>query len=76
MGDAVLDRNLCFVDTASNDNCDPILEYMARQLQKAVMAIGTANHELAGLLSGSGGSQIDVVFYLLSRGKHTPPQKM
>jgi hypothetical protein len=68
MGDTVLDRNLCFVDTTSNDKCNSIYEYMALQLQKAITAADVGSHDFATLLSGSGGSQVDVVFYLLSEG--------
>ncbi len=69
MGDTVLDRNLCFVDTASDEKCNAISEYMATQLQKAMMAPTAENHDFAALLSGSGGPQVDVVFYMLSKGE-------
>jgi hypothetical protein len=69
MGDTVLDRNLCFVDTTGNDKSNSIYEYMALQLQKAIMASAVGSHDFATLLSGSGGSQVDVVFYLLSKGE-------
>lgn len=68
-GDTVLDRNLCFVDTASHDDYNTISEYMTLQLQKALKAPTEANSDFASLLSGSGGSQVDLVFYMLSKGK-------
>jgi len=68
MGDTVLDRNLCFVDSTSHDLCNIISEYMNFQLQKAVKAPAEANSDFATLLSGGGGSQVDIVFYMLSKG--------
>ncbi len=68
MGDAVLDRNLCFVDTRSREDCTHISEHMALQLQKALRPPTTSNNDLAALLSGTGGSQVDVVLYMLSEG--------
>jgi hypothetical protein len=70
MGDTVLDRNLCFVDSRSHDDCNKISEYMTLQLQKAVKAPAEANSDFASLLSGSGGSQVDLVFYMLSKGQN------
>jgi Septin len=72
MGDAVLDRNLSFVDTGSGEDCNHISEHMALQLPKALRPPTTSNHDLAALLSGAGGSQVDVVLYLLSEGADYP----
>jgi hypothetical protein len=69
LGDTVLDRNLCFVDVAGYSDSDAISIYMSRQMQKTLGAQKRSDHELAALLAGSGGSQVDVVFYLLSEGK-------
>ena len=68
MGDTVLDRNLCFVDTDDREDCNQILKYMVLQLQKALRPPASTNHDFAGLLSGTGGPQVDVVLYLLSEG--------
>jgi hypothetical protein len=70
MGDTVLDRNLCFVDSSSHDLCNTVSEYMTFQLQRAVKAPAEANSDFASLLSGGGGSQVDVVFYMLSKGQN------
>lgn len=72
LGDTILDRNLCFVDTASHENPNIISEYMAMQIQKAIKAPTTAKHDFAALLSGSGGSQVDLIFYMLSGGEDPP----
>lgn len=69
LGDTVLDRNLCFVDVSGYTDCDKISSYMTGQLQKTMSSQSTSNHELAALLAGSGGSQVDVVLYMLSQGQ-------
>ena len=76
MGDTVLDRNLCFVDTESREDCNHIFEHMALQLQKTLRPPATSNHDLAALLSGTGGSQVDVVLYMLSEGANPPLDKI
>jgi Septin len=68
-GDTILDRNVCFVDTASPEIFSTISQYMRMHLRKAMKAPSTANREFAALLSGSGGSQVDVIFYMLSKGE-------
>lgn len=68
MGDAVLDRNLCFVDTDGRDDCHQISNYMVLQLQKALRPPATTNGDFAALLSGTGGPQVDIVLYLISKG--------
>lgn len=72
MGDTVLDRNLCFVETGSRNDFDTISAYMITQLQKAVEAPTTSTSEFASLLGGSGGSLVDVIFYMLSKGERRP----
>lgn len=69
MGDAVLERNVCFVDVSSSTGIEPIVEYMAQQLQSGMMSASSASGDFLGLLSGRGGAQVDVVLYLLSNGK-------
>jgi hypothetical protein len=75
MGDTVLERNLCFVDTPGYSNSisrmesmQSILEYIELQLTKPFSAPTASEGDIAGLLSGSGGSQVDVVFYLVAQG--------
>ncbi|EEQ86472.1 hypothetical protein RJZ56_007898 [Blastomyces dermatitidis] len=71
MGDVVLERNLCFVDTACGtlgllDQAECIVQYVNRQFQRAVTALDSVNTDLQGLLSGNGGSQVDAILYLVS----------
>lgn len=68
--DVVLERNLCFVDTSSGRNeADHIIKYIDRQFQRTVSAIQSVNSDLQGLLCGNGGSQVDIILYLISEGK-------
>jgi hypothetical protein len=69
MGDFVLERNLCFVDVSSSTKLEHIVRYTEQQLALAMNCVTAASHEFAGLLSGRGGSQIDVILYLVSKGK-------
>ncbi|RMZ86747.1 hypothetical protein DV736_g6026, partial [Chaetothyriales sp. CBS 134916] len=66
MGDAVLERNLCFVDMSSS-KLDHIIHYAENQLGQAISSACQGNHDFAGLLSGRGGSQVDVILYLVSK---------
>ena len=68
MGDSVLERNLCFVDTPSSRKLEHIIHYAERQLSKALDAATTGQHDFAAMLSGRGGSQVDVILYLVSQG--------
>lgn len=77
MGDTVLERNLCFVDTPGYNNgisrmesMQSIIEYIELQLTKPFSAPTASEGDIAGLLSGSGGSQVDVVFYLVAQGMY------
>ncbi|ETN43626.1 uncharacterized protein HMPREF1541_02785 [Cyphellophora europaea CBS 101466] len=67
MGDSVLERNLCFVDTPSSRKLEHIIHYAERQLSKALDAATTGQHDFAAMLSGRGGSQVDVILYLVSQ---------
>lgn len=70
MGDAVLERNVCFVDVSASTGTDKIVDYMLQQLQNGIMAANTGSVEFLGLLSGRGGAQVDVILYLISNGKN------
>ena len=69
IGDTVLERNICFVDSPgySNgisrvDTIDRTLQYVAEQVQRS-FSPSHGEGDIVGLLSGSGGSQVDVVLY-------------
>lgn len=44
-----------------------VLQYIECQLTKPFFAQTASEGDIAGLLSGSGGSQVDVVFYLVTQ---------
>ena len=76
MGDSVLERNLCFVDTpgyshamSKMEGIETVLQYVERQLRRSFSSPSEGESDVVGLLSGSGGSQVDVVFYLISDGE-------
>ncbi|EEP77051.1 predicted protein [Uncinocarpus reesii 1704] len=70
LGDVVLERNLCFVDTVNpcSDRTEQTsleIQYMVQQFHRATAAINSTNADLQGLLSGNGGSQVDAILYLI-----------
>ncbi|RDW71047.1 hypothetical protein BP6252_07610 [Coleophoma cylindrospora] len=73
MGDSVLERNLCFVDTpgyGSATSCletlNPVIDYVECQIRK-VLTTELPESDVINMLSGSGGSQVDVVFYIIKQ---------
>ncbi|KAK7634656.1 hypothetical protein IWX47DRAFT_782314 [Phyllosticta citricarpa] len=84
MGDTVLERNLCFVDTPGFDASNPsqvhkdnVVQYIEALLHKNASITSMSDGDLLSILSGNGGLQVDVIFYLLkpSEGKsiHSQP---
>jgi hypothetical protein len=72
MGDSVLERNICFVDTSDSARLERVIQYAELQLVNAVSSVDQLGSEFSGLLSGRGASQVDVVFYLISKGTTSP----
>lgn len=73
-GEVVLERNLCFVDTlATSKNrlhqTEAIIQYMKQQLSRAVASIRQPSLDFQNMLGGNGGSQVDVLLYLISEGQ-------
>lgn len=73
IGEIVLERNLCFVDTPAISlsrpgQTDAILQYMRQQLHRAITALAGPNVDLQNLLAGNGGSQVDAILYFISQG--------
>lgn len=73
-GDIVLERNLCFVDTAGNGlsrvgQTDAIIHHIQQQLLRATTAVNSSNTDFENLLAGNGGAQVDAVLYLISESK-------
>jgi hypothetical protein len=74
--DAVLERNICFVDTpgftrgsAGKDDMGLIVDYVESLLYQTSSVTTMDDTDVLGVVSGSGGVSIDVVLYLL------PPSK-
>ena len=68
MGDSVLERNICFVDTSDSTKLERLIHYAQLQLVNAMSSMDQLGGEFSGLLSGRGASQVDVVLYLISKG--------
>jgi hypothetical protein len=74
--DAVLERNICFVDTpgfsrgsTEKDDIDLVVDYVESLLLQTSSVPTMDDNDVLGVVSGSGGVAIDVVLYLL------PPSK-
>ncbi|KAL1913588.1 hypothetical protein Sste5344_000551 [Sporothrix stenoceras] len=72
LGDNVLDRNICFVDTpgftrstSTMDSIMPVVEYVEGYL-KRLCTNSLSDADFVGLVSGDGGTSVDVVFYMVS----------
>lgn len=75
MGDTVLERNLCFVDTpgyshgmSRMESIESILQYVEAQYGKSFADTIGSKGDFVSLLSGSGGFQVDVVLYMIAQG--------
>ncbi|KAL2828134.1 hypothetical protein BJY01DRAFT_132871 [Aspergillus pseudoustus] len=71
MGDVVLERNICFVDTpgsrpSQKAQLDAVIQYMNQQLFRATAAPDCSNADFQNMMAGNGGSQVDAVIYLIS----------
>ncbi len=76
MGDTVLERNLCFVDTPGYgggmslmEGVEPAVQYIESQIARTTSTAQMNDADLLSLLSGNGGSQVDVVLYMISESK-------
>ena len=75
LGESILERNLCFVDSpghssgrSDEDVIKPVVCYVEEHFERLSSLANLSDGDLMGLVSGSGGSQVDVVFYLFSHG--------
>ncbi|KAF2671404.1 hypothetical protein BT63DRAFT_423601 [Microthyrium microscopicum] len=76
--DVVLERNLCFVDipgSTKNDNdldveADPAAKYIEDNLWYTESTAGMTDVERLNLVSGRGGTLVDVVLFLFSEEKY------
>ena len=76
MGDVVLERNVCFVDTpgynsreGSKIDMEPTIKYIDDLLHRNATFENLTESEMLHILSGNGGIQIDLVLYLINTGK-------
>ncbi|KAI2626706.1 Septin-domain-containing protein [Hypoxylon sp. NC1633] len=72
LGDSVLERNICFVDTpgyrngaSAMETIIPCVEYVESHLNR-ISSDSLNDSDMLNVLGGDGGFQVDVVFYLIS----------
>jgi hypothetical protein len=51
------------------ESITPVVDYMESQLQKFISMQGLSESDMIGMLSGNGGSQVDLVFYVFTQSK-------
>ena len=75
MGDTVLERNLCFVDTPGYsrgmsmvEGIETIMQYIEGQLAKTFSFASSTEGEIVSMMGGDGGAQVDLVLYMISKG--------
>ena len=71
----MLERNLCFVDTPGFDadtsvmeSTEPVHQYIEHQVSKSTDLATMADGDLLCILAGNGGTQVDLVLYLIKKG--------
>ncbi len=76
MGDTVLERNLCFVDTPGYsrgvsvaERAEPVAQYVTAQVARTMSTAQMSDADLLSFLTGNGGPQVDVVLYIISQSK-------
>lgn len=75
IGDAVLERNLCFIDTPGYgaasvvEDQNSVVNYVESLLYQNASVASMDDSDIIGIIGGNGGVQVDVIFYLLSPGK-------
>lgn len=82
MGESVLERNLCFIDTPGwdmsgpndQDNIDDatsfVFEYIEDALRRNTLPGDMSDADLLTLLSGGGGFQVDAILYMFHPSKN------
>ena len=72
IGNTVLERNLCFIDTpgyggrlSCAESMEGVLNYIGQQARSS-FSLTASEGDLTGLLSGMGGVQVDLALYLVS----------
>jgi len=79
MPDAILERNICFVDTpgfgksaSGTEEIDLTVEYIESLLHRNATVGSMNDSDLLGVISGNGGVQVDVVIYMLAPSESIP----
>ncbi|KAL9589604.1 MAG: hypothetical protein Q9203_001611 [Teloschistes exilis] len=74
IGEPILERNICFVDTPGygqglsiTEGIQEVTSYIEAQLARSSSASINNGGEMVNMLSGIGGAQVDVVLYLLGQ---------
>ncbi|KAL8770602.1 MAG: hypothetical protein Q9209_003670 [Squamulea sp. 1 TL-2023] len=74
IGGTVLERNICFVDTPGygrglsiTEGIQAVISYIEDQIARPFSAATDTATELVSMMSGNGGTQVDVVLYLIGR---------
>ncbi|GAB7354344.1 hypothetical protein MBLNU459_g4854t1 [Dothideomycetes sp. NU459] len=82
MGDCVLERNICFIDTPGweasgpseednmQDAIETIVTHMEHSLQRNANAGELADTDLLNILNGGGGFQVDAILYMFQPTCH------
>lgn len=69
-----MERNVCFVDTpgysrtlSMTEGIESVVQYVKAQLVKATSFTTVGEGELVSMLSGKGGTQVDVALYMIAQ---------
>jgi hypothetical protein len=69
--DTILDRNITFIDMTGEHesdayrNSNQAMSYLQHSLKRTLSLSTLTEHELLDLISGNGGTQVDLIFYVL-----------
>jgi hypothetical protein len=68
LGETVLERNVCFVDTSGHGDYqrDPVVDYIEESFWHAEASDGLSETERLNMVSGKGASLVDVVLFVFS----------
>lgn len=50
------------------ESITPVVQYIESHMERSSSMVGTSDGEQISMLSGNGGSQVDVVFYVILNG--------
>ncbi|OIW33789.1 hypothetical protein CONLIGDRAFT_640879 [Coniochaeta ligniaria NRRL 30616] len=82
MEDAVLDRNICFVDTPGYSSAQSAMETISRVVQYVeshlhrMSSNSLPDGDILNLVGGDGGVQVDAVFYMVSNRRQPLPSPL